>query len=151
MAVDEGARGRLAGVRALPRVVLLALVSLAAALVQQVLTVLGAPAWLRYLAAVGVFVVGVSGEWGKWGVTRREQIAASAAAAGPVRAAEEAWERAALGALRRWPPRPAAEEDPYSLGVARSRLAARFAGGEAGGLAGRGSVPARRAGWHGRP
>jgi hypothetical protein len=37
-------------------------------------------------------------------------------------------ERAARGALRR---RPVAEEDPYSLGVARSRLAARFAKGEA--------------------
>jgi hypothetical protein len=53
MAVDEGARGWRAGVRALPRVVLLALVSLTAALVQQLVGVLGAPAWGRCLAALG--------------------------------------------------------------------------------------------------
>jgi hypothetical protein len=123
MAVEEGVRGWRAGVRALPRGVLLALGLLAATILQQVLTALGAPAWVRYPAAVEVFALAVSVEWEKWRVARREQIAAA-------RAAEEAWERAARGALRRWPPLPAAEEDPYSLGVARSRLTAGFAKGE---------------------
>jgi hypothetical protein len=131
MAVEVGARGWRAGVRKLPRGLLLASGLAAATLLQAVLAILGAPAWVRYPAAVLGFAVAVSAEWEKWRVTRREQSAATAAAEGAARAAEEAWERAARGALRRWPPLPAAAEDPYFLGLARSRLAARFAEGEA--------------------
>jgi tetratricopeptide (TPR) repeat protein len=58
----------------------------------------------------------------RWPAGRRRRLAAEQADL----AAEEAWQRDARDALRRWPPRRVAAEDPFSLGVAPTELTAGF-------------------------